>query len=317
MKSQLGLAKQPNYDTFATPTRFFEFTYESLTPDVATLRIRGNNDHFQRKTRRRTYIKGGNGDITVPVQTKGAGILFELMLGAVASAQVGATAEYKHTFTIPQGRGRGLSATVQVGRESSDGAVHAFTHLGGKVTGWTLESALDGELKASLSWDFKTVRTSDALAVETLPADSEPFTFIEGELTVDGATALIQGFKVAGKNALDTERLSHGIQKREPLANGEYEIDGQLDMEFENLDVYNKWISGATAKLVMTYAFGQIAATGNPFKLVITLEAVEYTGSAPSVKGSELTKQGVPFKALYDGTNPIIKIELSTSDTTA
>ncbi len=317
MKSQLGLAKQTNYDTFAAPSRFYEFTDEGLTPDVEYLRIKGNNDHFQRKSRRRTYIKGGSGDTAMAIMNKGAGLLLELMFGAVASAQVGTTAEWVHTFTIPQHRGRGLSATVQVGRESSDGTLHAFTHLGGKVTAWSLESTLDDVLKASLTWDFKTVRTTDALAVESLPADAEPFTFIDGTLTVDGATSNIKTFKVSGKNALDTDRRSHGAgNKREPLANGEYEIDGQLDMEFENLDAYTKWTSGGTAKLVMTYAFGQIGATGNPFKLVITLEAVEYTGEAPAVKGSELTMQGVPFKALYDGTNPIIKAVLHTSDTT-
>lgn len=315
LSSQFGFAPEVTYGTFVTPTRFLEFTSEKLALTVEKLRTRGINDRYQRSTRVRTYIKDGKGTVELDVQNKGFGLLMKQMLGGAAIAQVGTTAEWKQTFTPDANGLAGTMATVQIGRPDVGGTVRPFNYLGGKVTEWEFGAALDENVKLSTTWDFKGGENTSALAVQSLPSGSTPLSFIDGALTIDAAVTSIQGASVKGANALDVDRRFYGATKKQPIANGEMEITGQIDMEFEDLAQYNKFIAGTPSALVLTYAYGTIPTTANPFKLVVTIPVVEYTGDTPQVGSSEVLKQSLPFKALYDGTNPLITIDYHSSDT--
>ncbi len=319
LSAQLGLGVETTYGTFATPTRFHEFTSESLKAKVGKSRTRSMGDRFQRKSRVRTYEQGAEGSIELEVLTKGFGLLLKHMLGAATSVQVGATAEWTHTCQPDTNGGAGNMLTAQVGRPDVGGTVRPFNYLGGKVTGWELAAALDENVKLKVDLDFQSSQTSSPLAVQSLPADAIPLCFIDGAMTLDGTTVAIKSIKIAGKPALDTERrfIGAATTKKEPIANGEYEITGEFQMEFEDLAQYAKYIAGTTGKIVLTFAHGTIPTTSNPFKLVTTLEVIEYDGDAtPNVSSSGVLMQTLPFKALYDGTNPIVKMVYHTSDTT-
>lgn len=313
----VGIAQESAYGIFTTPTRFLEFLTEGIVPDRPSLETRSLGDQFVRTGRRRAYIKTFGGQIEVDFMTQGMGILLLNALGAATTAQVGSTAEYTHTF-VPDAVGlAGKSLTVQVGKPSVDGTVYPFNYLGGKLHAWSLNQALDQNLKLQMTFDFKNLSDiSSALAAASYPADNTPLAFLDATVTIDGVGVCLKTVNIAGTRAMNMDRRCLGNNKREPLANGEFAITGQFDKEFEGTAEYVKFLSGAVAKLVMTHTYGQIATTGNPFKLVTTIEALEYTGGNPTINGSEVLMQALPFKALLSAGHPLISFELHTSDVT-
>jgi hypothetical protein len=112
------------------------------------------------------------------------------------------------------------------------------------------------------------------------------------------------------------ERICLGNTKREPVANGEEAITGAILREFEGTAQYDAWIAGTPAELVATWAYDEIGATGEPFQLIVTIPVIEYDGEMPQANGSEMVMQNLPFKALSNGTDPIIELVYATSDTT-
>jgi len=317
LSSQFGFVAESVYGTAVTVTRFLEIQKESIKNDVGKWFSRGTKDVVTRSSRTRTYSKGAKGDLEFEVMNKGFGLLFTHMLGTGAAVQVGGTTEYKHTITPDISTGKtGMMATMQVGRPSVDATVQPFTYKGCKITEFEFTSELDGPLMLKVTIDAQSETTGTALATASYPTDPASFIFIDGALTIGGATSYVKSIKVAGKWSLDTERRFLGAitTKKEPIANGELEITGELGMEFESLTEYAKFVAGTQSALVLTWSFGTITGAANPYKLVMTIPVVEYTGETPNVESSEVLMQNLPFKALYDGTLPIIKLEYHTSD---
>ncbi|MBI2764849.1 MAG: hypothetical protein HYX53_02930 [Chloroflexi bacterium] len=149
------------------------------------------------------------------------------------------------------------------------------------------------------------------------PKGSEVFVFTEGTLTIGGTTTFVKTASAKGTNALATDRRGLGNVKREPLANGEAAIEGELECEFEDLGAYADWVAGTQAQLVLSFISSTLTTGGGPFKLTVTIPKVAYRGSTPKVGGPDIVMQPRPFKAVADGTNPVITIEQRTTDTVA
>jgi len=319
LDAQIGLGIEASYGQVAVPSAFYEFNSESIEPTVTKLYSRPlGGGRFQRAARVRTAVTGAAGDITLDLVTHGLGKLFLMMFGAVDTQQVGGTDEYVHTFTPDADGLRGTSATVQVGRPSTDGVVHPFTYVGGKVTQWEIAAQMDAIATLKVTWDFQGVDLSQPLAVPSYPAEAQPFTFLDGSLTLDGQPfGTVRSVTLTGANALNTDRRSFGGVKREPLANNEWAYTGTFESEFESRDAYDAWVTGEQqANLILTFLGGTIPDTSNPYQLVITIPVIEYTGEAPTVDGPDVVAQNLPFKALWNGTDPIISLEYHTTDVT-
>jgi len=312
LSSQVGFGQEVTYGTPVTVTRFVEFDNESMTPDVAKLYTRGINQIVQRSGRVRTYIKRHSGSLALDVMNKGMGLFFKHALGTSTIAQVGVTPVYKQTHTLDTITGkRGLGLTMQRGIPSVDGVVNPFTHAGVKIAELALSQGMDANLKMTLTLDAApTVNTATALAAASYPAASTPFSFIDLVITVGGVSQSVKTFEMAVKWAMDMERRFAGNVRKEPLANGEAVVEGSFSKEFESLAVYNAWIGGTTASLVGTWA-----VAGTDDQLVITIPVLEYTGGEVGVSSSEVVQQDVPWKALFNGTDPTVKVEIYSTDT--
>lgn len=313
--AQLGMKAEMTYGTPVTVDRFYEFESESLNVDVGKVyNFAIGTGRWQRADRVKTYIRTASGSIVLPVMTKGFGLLFEHAIGS--NTITGDGDDKTHTIVPDANGGAGKSLTVQVGRPDVSGTVRPFTYEGGKVTSYELACNLDELLKLTLNLDFENVLTSTALASASVPSGNEMFIFTEGSLTIGGNTAFVRTVTISGDNGLNVERRGLSNVKREPVAAGEATITGNLECEFESLDAYTAWSTGTTAALVLTFESPTaIAETETPYSLTVTLPAIEYTGSTPQVGGPDIVMQPLPFKALANGSDPIIKVEYVTSDT--
>lgn len=321
LSAQFGMAAETpgSYGTYVAPTRFLEFAKEELKADYGIHVTRSVGDQFGRSSRSRTFAKGAGGKIEFEIQNKGFGLLLKHALGSGSIAQVGVTTEYQATLTPDASTGEtGLMATVQIGRPDVGATVRPFSYVGGKITDWEFASELDKALMLSTTWDFQSEDVGQSLASQSLPSGCTPLIFADAAITIDGSAVAVRGLKVAGKKGLDTDRRFLGAitTKKEPLMAGEYAVTGELDLEFASLTEYNKFVAGTLSKLVATWSYGTITGASNPYKLVITVEKLVYTGETPTVPDSGIIRQKLPFRALWDGTNPLVKVTYSTSDTT-
>jgi hypothetical protein len=318
LASQVMIGEETTYGVYVAPTRALEFLSVGVKADVPKLITRGIGNQFVKSGRARTYRKSIGGPLSLDFMDQGMGLLLKHALGTVVTAQVGSTAEYTHTFTPDSVGLQGRSLTMQIGYpETGSDTIDAFSYTGGKIVDWTLTSQVDQNLKFDSTWDFKnTEDLAQTLATPSYPALLTPLAFIDATLTVDGSEVSVRQATVAGKRAMNLDRRFLGNAKKEPLANGEFEITGQLDKEFEGTAEYTKFVNGTSAALVLTHSYGTIPTAAAPFSLIITIPYLEYTGGDPAINGSDVVNQTLPWKAFDNGTDPIVSLEWHTSDLT-
>lgn len=316
---QFGLAQESVFGTYVPPTRFLEIvpgeTVKAAMQQFMKSTIGGL---VQRVDGVRSYASGAAGDVKFEVATKGFGLLFKQCFGTGVSAKVGATPEYTQTFAPDMvSGGLGVSASLQLGRPQAGGVVTPFSYTGSKVTDFEFKADLDTALQLTTTWDAIFEDTSKALGVNTLLTGSQPYIFIDAALTVGGVAQCVRTLTVKGTRNLDTDRRCLGpvTTKKEQLANGKFEITGEIDTEFTSLVEYNKFIAGSLSSLVATFAVGIIPGTSNPYQLVMTLPAILYTGDSPNLADMGVLQLKMPFTALYDGTNPAWSIVVHTDET--
>lgn len=314
---QLGVGEQSDYNTPATPSRFFEWNSDSLAPVQGNILTATRGSQFYRTGLDRIFPNGGGGDLELDFMQKGMGIWLKHIFGQISVAQVGSTAEYVQTATPAAAGTRGKALTVQKGIEDGAGVVQPFTLDGGKIMRATFGNELDQNLKLGLGMDFKGINDATALATASYPTGLVPLSFLDALIELDGDEVCARNVQIVIERALATDRRCLGNSKREPIPNGKLNVTGSMDLEFENRDQYAAWQAGTLSPLVATWAYGEIASTGNPYKLVLTLANIKRRGEMPGASGNEIARQNVTFQALWDGTNPLIEAEYHSTDTAA
>lgn len=314
--AQLMGKAESAYGTPVTVDRTWEFVSEALAVDIAKVDgFQMGQGRFLKNDRVKTYIRGAGGPIDFIVLNKNFGLLFEHAIGQ--NTITGASADKTHTIIPDAAALQGKSLTIQVGRPDVGGTVRAYTFEGGKITSGEFRCAVDGPLHFIPVFDFENVLTATALATASYVATQEMFIFTEGALTIGGTTTFVKDASVKFNNGFDTGRRGLTNTKREPLAQGIVDyLTGSLSCEFEDLSAYAAWLAGTQAELVLTFTLATvIPTTATPFSFKITIPKIEYTGETPMAGGPQILMQNRPFRALYDGTNPIWTLAYVTSDT--
>lgn len=322
-KHQLGVAPQTLYDTYVAPTRFLEMIPgESLDRTNTILQGQGMAPSalYRRGARRVLERSEGAGNVQFEVATTQFGLLFEHMLGAVATSQPG-TVAYEHIFTpgpLSSDAGGPGALTVQKGVEQTNSTVQPFSFIGSMVTDWTMAVSVDEYLTLDLGVDAREVVTSEALAAGTYPA-LELLHWALGDILVQGSSvACVTDFTLAGSNNLRTDRicLGGGGLKSQPYENDFREITGTITADFANLtDFYDLFAADTSATIKLTFTGTDIEPTF-PNLLIIDLFDVRFEGEVPKVTGPEPSMQNVPFTAWVDASGQSIQFTYQTADAT-
>lgn len=315
--SQFGFKAETTYGTPVTVDRFVEFNTESLVDEMEYLQSYGIGSGRVARSTLMTAVKtGASGSIEFDVLTKGMGLLFKHWLGAAANAQQGGTAEYLQTYTLAL-TGNLLALTAQVAVPDTGGTIRTKTAEGVVVTAGTLSAALSEIVKLSLDVVAEQMVDTTAVATASYASGRAPFVYSQGALTVGGSSIIVKSFDVTVDNGFDTDRRGIGSTfRRQPIHAGATVITGNLDAEFESLTNWDAFLAGTLAQLVLTFTGGTIPTTSNPYKLVVTIPKIYYTGTTPTVGGPDIIRQPLPFAALYDGSSNPITITINTDDTT-
>jgi hypothetical protein len=319
--AQLGLAAESTYGTFVAPTKFIEFTQESLQLKKTTAQSAGiaAGRLLALSSRRVVTRREVQGSVSFEVTNKSMGLLLQALMGTtVTPVQQGATAAYLQTHTLASVAGKSL--TMQMGIPLTSGTVTDKTFLGCKVTSGEFSCGVGEMLTASFEIDGKTVDEGQTLAAASY-SNMSPFHF--GQMGVKagtfGAETTLDGIRKMTckiERPQDTERFYAGQSalKAEPIENDQVKITGSLETDYVATTLDDLHTSDGATSLVWEFVGPLIAATHyETFR--ITLPAVKLDEGPPVVDGFGVIKPTFNYTALYDGTNQP-KIEYISTDVT-
>ncbi|MFJ1808546.1 MULTISPECIES: phage tail tube protein [unclassified Streptomyces] len=319
--AQLGISAESSYGTFVAPTKFIEFTKESLALKKTTAQSAGiaAGRLLPLSARRVLTRREGTGSIELEVTNKSMGLLLQALMGTtVTPVQQAATTAYLQTHTLASVAGKSL--TIQKGVPLTTGVVTDKTFLGCKITSGEFSCSVGEMLTASFEVDAKDVDEAQTLAAATY-SNMSPFHF--GQLAVKtgtfGAETAQDGIrKVSCKieRPQDVERFYAGQAglKKEPVENDQVKITGTLDSDYVGTTLDDLHTSDGATSLVLEWVGPLIASTFFE-TLRITLPAVRLDEGPPTVDGFGVVKPSFNYVGLYDGTNQP-KIEYISTDTT-
>jgi hypothetical protein len=316
--AQIGFAAESTWGTRVAPTRFLEFVTEGFQLSIERIEsrsIRAGN-RVLRSDRWVADRRGASGQVEWEVATRGFGLLFKHMLGAVATSTPGGGVNTRdHTATL--GDMDGLSLSIQVGRPDVGGTVRPFDYTGAKITQWEISSGVGGLLALRTTFDARDEDTAQTLATASYPTGQTLLSYVGGTVIVGGSQMDLTEFSLQGSNGLKTDRhlIRASTLKKEQVPAEMVDLSGSLSAEFENLTPYNRFVNGTIASVVAKWE-GPIIEASLKYHVEITLPAVRFDGETPTVGGPDIVPQSLPFRVLNDGTNPPISIVYRTDDTT-
>lgn len=312
----LLVGKESTYGTAATLTRAFEAKSDPWTRDQDFLSSNGfrAGRHAKMSTRSVPINRGASGSIEVDMQPTGMGLLLQSMLGATTGpTQQAATTAYKSTFTTTAD-GPVDSWTVQMQRADAGGTIRSFTYVGAVMTGWKLMQETDGLFGAEFMFDARNEVTNVAAGTPAY-VSSLPYTWQQAAATWNGSPILLNSWELEADLKFKTDRQTLGsVLKQRPVRVDVPTFTGSMSMDFDGLAQYEAFVAGTIAPLVITWTGANIASTYN-FEVKVTLPAVQFQGDTPSVSLGEMPTMNIPYEATYNGTDPAVKIEYTSTDT--
>lgn len=167
-------------------------------------------------------------------------------------------------------------------------------------------------------WSFETIRPASTTTYSTI----DPFSGYEGALTIDGSAEVIMGWSATINNNLYGDKYHLGDRTRAKLPEQRRTVEGTLSVEFDNLDLYRKFINGVAGNLVMTFTSSTYINTtvlGNSasqYGITVRQPNIQYNGTTPTIADEGIILVDMPYVALYDDTNSVPDIRITVvSDT--
>ncbi|MFF9285393.1 phage tail tube protein [Streptomyces griseosporeus] len=319
--AQLGIAAESSYGTFVAPTRFLEFTKESLALKKTTAQSAGiaAGRLLPLSSRRVVTRKEVTGSIELEIANKGMGLLLQALMGtSVTPVQQATSTAYLQTHTLASTAGKSL--TIQKGVPLTTGVVTDKTFLGCKVTSGEFSCGLGEMLTGTFEFDGKDCDEGQTLAAASY-SNMAPFHFGQMALksgTFGSETALdgIRKVSVKIERPQDTERFyaNQSALKKEPVENDQVKITGSLESDYVATTLDDLHTSDGVTSLVWEFV-GPIIQSTYAETFRITLPAVKLDEGPPVVDGFGIIKPTFNFTGLFDGTNQP-KIEYMSTDTT-
>lgn len=318
--AQMGISAESTYGTYVAPTKFIEFTKESLVLKKTTAQSAGiaAGRLLPLSSRRVLTRREVSGSIDLEVTNKSMGLLLQALMGtSVTPVQQVATAAYLQTHLLADTAGKSL--TIQKGVPLTTGTVTDKSFLGCKITSGEFSCEVGGMLTGSFEFDGKDCDEAQTLAAASY-ANMSPFHF--GQMAVKtgsfGTETALDGIrKVSCKveRPQETERFYAGQSglKKEPISNDQVKITGNLESDYVATTLDDLHTSDAATSLVWEFVGPLIASTYyETFRIV--LPAIRLDEGPPVVDGFGVVKPTFNFTGLYDGTNQP-KIEYMSTDT--
>lgn len=310
----VGYGVESTYDTGVTPTRWHEFTGESL--QYKPMRKQGKGmrvgGRLARSGRRVTTGLEVEGGLEFEPLTKGMGLLLKACLGNGTVTLVSGTT-YQHNFTL----GDVLdSLTVQKGLVREDGTVDPYTFNGMVVKSWEMSADQDEILEMKVEWDGSgAFSTATGYVAPSYVATPNLFTFTQGVLssgtfTAPTTTAMasaatpianVTSFSIECDNALTGgERTlgSAGKRQTKPRPGDRTEsLKGKVTTIYTNTTWRDAAVADTDLSLVLTFTSTEALSTGFA-QMQIAIPVVRLEPTTPEANSGEVIEVEYEFTVL-------------------
>jgi len=180
-------------------------------------------------------------------------------------------------------------------------------------SGFTVFFPDNTTLVAGDTWTFETIKP----ATTATYTDIDPFSGFEGALTLDGAVADIMGWTCTLNNNLYGEKYHLGERVRGKVPEQKRNVEGTVNVEFDDLDLYRKFINGTACNLVMTFTsstYINTTALGNSasqYSITVRQPDIEFNGTTPTNADEGIITPDMPYVALWDDVNDIPELRIT------
>lgn len=290
LAAQIGFKAESTYGTYVAPTSFFPLIAEAIKLDrphivskaIRTGRIVTDTSDWAQGTKTIT------GQVQFELYDRTSALLFVHAFGSVATSGAG-----PYTHTITPGNLLGKSLTMQIGRPDSSGTVRAFSYLGTKVKGWSINAKPNELVKMTLDFLARDEDTAQSLATASYTSGIKPFVFTGAAVSLGGSSLTnCREVTINGANALTDRRYVNSALMGEPVDADMRSYTGTILMEFDSFTQYNRYTGGTEAAVVLTFTQGSNTIT-------LTTNA-RFTGNTPNVTGPDMLT--LPLDFALDGT---------------
>lgn len=300
----------------ATLTRGIEAeTTSKPSPNVEHTPSTGMRPGFSGEAddRHTTNTRGGTYDLMFDLLSKSHSMVLGGFATPVITTPVGATNARLHTITVANGTLP--SQSIHDGVELLSGTVDHVDVLGAKLREFKLAVSPRGNVKATASYDYRTLDT--AASSVTPSYASSPYVFRDDDVTTTlGGTAICQrGIDLTIPSGLEPRKdriCAGGFEESQSKAT--ITPTGTLNHDLASFGHLDDWLAGTSRSLVFYIEGPEIEATF-PYFLRITFAAVKFNGNAYERSLAETTGQPIPWKATQVSGSPIALIEYQTTDT--
>ena len=133
--------------------------------------------------------------------------------------------------------------------------------------------------------------------------------------TIDGTTVGVLGVSFTLNNNLYGDKYEIGSTDRQAIIEQQRTVEGSLNVEFDDLWLYNRFVAGTSGDLIVTLTSSELAHGSNYYQMIIRFPNIEFNGTTPTIGGPEMIVTDFPFVALYDddGTNGEVTITVINS----
>lgn len=319
--AQLGIAPEVTYGTYVAPTKFVEFTKESVVLKKTTAQSAGiaAGRLVPLASRRVATQREAAGSVEMEFTNKGMGLLLQSLMGtSVTPVQQEDTDAYLQSHVLADTFGKSL--TIQKGVPLTTGTVTRKNFLGCKVISAEFSCEVGGMLTVSFEIDARDCEETSVLASASYPVMSVfhfgqmgvKFGAFGSETARDGIRKM--SLKIERPSATDRFYANSSALKAEPITNGQIKISGSIERDYVATDLDDLHTSDATTSLVWEF-LGPEIDPDYPERVTFIVPAVKFDDAPPAIEGFDVVKNGLNFTGLYDGTNAN-KIEYVSSDTT-
>lgn len=279
-----------------TPTRTINMLSESLDLDVAKIETPtlSGGTLIQSATSVRQGRKLVTGDTQGLVYNRGEALLFEAMLGGVATTGSG---PYTHTFTpakyLP-------SYTIQVSLGDVDDTL-VKQAVGCMVDSWEIGLSINEIATLGLTWVGKNMTFSTVADLDgTTPTGQTAYSYVDGSVTVGGSSiGCVKNITISGANNLVSDDTCIGSSEISDQERAQFmEITGNVEFELEATDIgyLTDFVAGTQKALVLTLS-------NSPSSVTISMTMQWQTGITPKVAGTEKITVSGPYKAYVTSGN--------------
>jgi hypothetical protein len=326
--SQFGIAAQSAYQTYQSPSRFYEVGKASVKRSKNPVSWAGLAAGRLGRRSDGRVVTTTAGALTIEdlaVTNKDMGLLLNMVFGGTVTpvAQSSPTALLQ---THPLVDNAGKFFTAQQGNPLTGGTVVPQSGIGSKVTSAEFSCGVGDLLTVNIDGDIRSVVESQTLSAASYTTGRRPFHF--GQMGVKiGATAAgaaaVGGVrkvtcKIDRKLKTDMYYANNAGLKEEPVANDFAEVSGTITVDYKTAaDFADRYRDDTQLALVWEFLGANIATTFfETFRL--TLPAIYLDTDPPTADGPDVITTDFDYSAYVDLSQAItalVQCEYQSTDT--